>query len=260
MRSLVTTLCVLGLGVSALAAEPVTMTFIAGSGYVVGQGEFKVAIDGLTSLETPAETQALMAAAQPPFDVDLILVTHSDLDHFDASLTARNMAANAEAVLVGPADVIEAVRALAPTLAAGRFSVAHPWPYARQVMSAAGLSLDAYSFPHFLGRPENVGYRFRVGGFLFVDPGDLDLDTAADDLARTGIGRTTADVLIVPYYAFHPGYASILSSWPARLYVPTHTALSELQVACTWARAVTESVLCFTAAFETKTIALAPPP
>ncbi len=263
MRFLAMILCVLGVGVAALAAEPVTLTFIAGSGYIVSQGDFKVAVDGITSLETPAATQALMAAAQPPFDVKVILVTHSHSDHFDASLVARNMTANPAAFLVGPADVVGAVRTLAPALDSTRFQVAHPGFYAPQTVEAAGLSIDVFSFP--LPGPENVGYRFRVGGLVFVDPGDLDFDTAPSDFARTGLsqagaGREATDVLILPYFLFNAEYRWVLPSCPARLYVPTHAQLGDLALACETARSVTDRVLCFAASLETKTIELMPPP
>jgi len=260
MRFLVTLLCILGWGVAALAAEPVSLTFIAGSGYIVSQGDFKVAIDGLTSLETPEATRALMAAASAPFDVDLILVTHSDSDHFDASLIASNMTANLQAVLIGPANAVRAVQALAPTVASERLVVVHPSAETPQIVEVAGLTIDVFSFPHPSGGPENVGYRFRLGGLIFVHPGDLNLDTVAADLARTGIEQIPCDVLIVPYYSFGYGYWSRVPGWRARLYVPTHASLYDLRLACTLARRVTSNVLCFASSLETKAIELAPQP
>jgi L-ascorbate metabolism protein UlaG (beta-lactamase superfamily) len=253
MRFLATGLCVLVVGVAALAAEPVTMTFVAGSGYVIGQGEFKLAIDGLTSLETSAATQALIAAAQPPFDIDLILVTHSDPDHFNASLIAGNMTANPLAVLVGPANVVRAVLAQAPTLDPARLIVVHPGLSSPQTVEAAGLSIDVFSFP--LPGPENVGYRFRVGGLVFVDPGDLNFDTATSDLVRTGlseagISREATDVLILPYFLFRTEYQASIPMCPARLYVPTHAQLGSLALACETAQGVTDCVLCFSHSLE----------
>jgi L-ascorbate metabolism protein UlaG (beta-lactamase superfamily) len=251
----------------------VSLTFVAGSGYIVSQGDFKVAIDGLTSLETPAATQAMMAAASAPFDVDLILVTHSDPDHFNASLIASNMTTNPQAVLIGPANVVRAVLAQAPTLDPARLIVVHPGLYSPLTVEAAGLSIDVFSFP--LPGPENVGYRFRVGGLTFVDPGDLNFDTIASDFARTGLSRTglgqtglsqagiiqeTTDVLILPYFLFNAEYRTAIPACPARLYVPTHAQLNSLSLACTLAESVTSNVLCFASSLETKAIELAPQP
>jgi L-ascorbate metabolism protein UlaG (beta-lactamase superfamily) len=258
MRFLVTLLCILGLGVAAQAAEPVSLTFVAGSGYIVSQGDFKVAIDGLTSLETPEATRALMAAASAPFDVDLILVTHSDSDHFNASLIASNMTANPLAVLIGPANVVRAVLAQAPTLDPARLVVVHPGLYSPQTVEAAGLSIDVFSFP--LPGPENVGYRFRVGELAFADPGDLNFDTIAMDFARTGWTETPPDVLILPYFLFNAEYRTAIPACPARQYVPTHAQLNSLSLACTLAGSVTSNVLCFASSLETKVIELAPQP
>jgi L-ascorbate metabolism protein UlaG (beta-lactamase superfamily) len=259
MRFLVTLIFILGLGVAAQAAEPVTMTFIAGSGYVIGQGDFKVVIDGLTSLETSAQTQALMSAASAPFDVDLILVTHSDSDHFDASLIASNMTANLQAVLIGPANVVRAVLAQAPTLDPVRLIVVHPGRQAAQTVEAAGRSIDVFSFPY--PGPENVGYRFWVGGLAFAHPGDLDFDAVAMDFARTGWTQTPPDVLILPYFLFNAEYRTAIPACPARLYVPAHAQLNSLSIACTLTGSVvTENVLCFASSLETKAIDLAPQP
>ncbi len=247
------------IGTAALAAEPVTVTFVAGSGYIIAQGEFKVAIDGLTSLTTSATTQALMSAAQPPFDVDLILVTHSDSDHFSAPVIAANMTANAQAVLAGPGNVVRAVRALAPSLAADRFFTVHPGLSTPVTLQMAGTTVDACSFP--LPGPENVGYRFRVGGLVFADPGDLNFDAIVMDFARTGWTEALPDVLILPYFLFNTESIDLFtSSCRARLYVPTHAVFSDLATACTRGHEVTANVLCFAASLETKAIELAPQP
>jgi L-ascorbate metabolism protein UlaG (beta-lactamase superfamily) len=260
MKLTLTILCVVGLGTAALAAAPVTLTFIAGSGYIVSQGDFKVAIDALALAEIPAATHALMTAAGSPFDVDLILVTHSDHDHFDPATVSRHMTANPGAMFVAPVDAVCAVQAMAPTVASERLVVVHPSAETPQIVKVAGLTIDVFSFPHPSGGPENVGYRFRLGGLVFVHPGDLNLDTVAADLARTGIEQTPCDVLIVPYYSFGYGYWSRVPGWRARLYVPTHASLYDLRLACTLARGVTENVLCFTSSLETRAIELAPQP
>lgn len=260
MRSLATVLCILVVGVAAVAAEPVTLTFVAGSGYIVAQGDFRLAIDALALPEISEATHTLMTEARAPFDVDLILVTHSDHDHFDPTTVSLHMAANPAVVLVAPADAIEAVRTLAPGIAPARLIAVHPEAAAPRTIEVVGLAIEVFSFPHPGGAPENVGYRFHLGGLVFVHPGDLNLNSIADDLARTGLGRSTADVLIIPYWAFTPDYAGAAEGWSARLVVPTHASLYDLRLACTLARGVASGVLCFTSLLQTKTIELAPLP
>ena len=260
----------MGLGVAALAAEPVSLTFVAGSGYIVSQGDFKVAIDALALAEIPAATHALMTVAGSPFDVDLILVTHSDHDHFDPATVSRHMTANPGAMFVAPVDAVRAVQAMAPTVASERLVVVHPSAETPQIVEVAGLTIDVFSFPHPSGGPENVGYRFRVGDLTFVDPGDLNFDTIASDFARTGLSwpglsqasiiQEATDVLILPYFLFNAEYRTAIPACPARLYVPTHAQLNSLSFACTLAGSVTSNVLCFTSSLETKAVDLAPQP
>ena len=208
---------------------------------------------------TKAQTQALMSAAQPPFDVNLILVTHSDSDHFSAPMVAANMAANLQAILIGPGNVVRAVRALVPSLAVDRFLTVHPGLSTPVTLQVAGTTVDAYSFR--LPGPENIGYRFRVGGLVFADPGDLNFDTIVMDFARTGWTETPPDVLILPYFLFNTESIDLFASnCPARLYVPTHAVFSDLATVCARGREVTGNVLCFTASLETKTIELTPQP
>lgn len=249
----------IGSSVLAHAAGPVTLTFVAGSGYIVADSNLRVAIDGLAPLEVPVATQALMSSASPPFDVDLIVVTHSDSDHFGAAVVAGNMIANDQAILVGPSNVIRAVRALAPLLAAERFVAVHPGLSTPVTLELAGTTVDAYSFP--LPGPENVGYRVQVGGLSFATPGDLNFDAIAIDFARTGWTGSPPDVLILPYFLFNAESVDLFaSSCPARLYVPTHAVLSDLATACAQGREVTANVLCFAASLEAKAIELEPPP
>ncbi len=250
MRRLVTILCVLGLGAAALASEPVSMTFVVGSGYLLHQGDLVIAIDALVAFDVPEATRALMASALPPFDVDLILVTHSDPDHFDPAIVSGNMTANLHALLVAPADVVLAVRTSGPTLDPAHFVIVHPGLHAPEKVEVASLTLDVFSFPHPYNKPENVGYRLQVGGLVLVHPGDLDIATAASDFARTGLDRVTADVVILPYFFFEAPYRAVLARCPARLYVPTHAGPAELSLACTTARSTTCDVLCFTRSLE----------
>lgn len=260
MKSVFAALLVVGMAVSGSAAEPVTVTFVAGSGYIIAQGDVRLAIDALALPEIAETTHALMTEARAPFDVDLILVTHSDHDHFDPTTVSGHMKASPSAVLIAPPDAIAAVRSLAPNVDPTRLIAVHPGATEPQTLEAVGLMIEVFSFPHPSGAPENVGYRFRFGDLVFVHPGDLNLDSLAEDLARTGLGQSTADVLFIPYWAFSPDYAPAGRGWPARLVVPTHASRYDLSRACALARGVVGDVLCFASLLETRTIDLAPQP
>jgi L-ascorbate metabolism protein UlaG (beta-lactamase superfamily) len=257
MRWILTTLCLLALGGAALAGEPASLTYVVGSGYILRQGDLGVAIDALVARDVPEETRALMARAEAPFDVDLVLVTHSDWDHFDAGIVSQNLSVNPRALLVGPADVVEAVRAVAPALAPTRCIVASPGPDSPQRIEGAGFTVEVFALPHPSGSPENVGYRLTLPGLILAHAGDLDVTTAASDFARTGFDRVTADVAIVPYF-FFALFPGDVASCPSRLYVPTHAGPGELPLACRLARSTPYKILCFRRPLESAVLPATP--
>jgi len=257
MRWISTTLCLLALGGAVSAGEPASLTYVVGSGYILRQGDLGVAIDALVARGVSEETRARMARAEAPFDVDLVLVTHSDWDHFDAGTASQNLSANPHAVLVGPADVVLAVRAAAPALAPTRCIVASPGPDSSQRIEGAGFTVEVFSLPHPSGNPENVGYRLTLPGLVLVHAGDLDVTTAARDFARTGLDRVTADVAIVPYY-FFALFPGDVASCPSRLYVPTHAGRGELSLACRLARSTPYKILCFSRRLESAELPATP--
>lgn len=258
MRWILTVLCLLALGGAVLAGEPASLTYVVGSGYILRQGDLGVAIDALVARDVSEETRALMARAEAPFDVDLVLVTHSDSDHFDAGIASQNLSANPHAVLVGPADVVEAVRAAAPALDVTRCIVASPGPDSPQRIERPGLILEIFAFPHPTRNPENVGYRLTLPGLVLAHPGDFDVTTAAKDFARTGFDRVTADVAIIPYFFFAPFYGDVVGSCPSRLYVPTHAGPGELALACSTALSSRYSILCFSRPLESAELPATP--
>jgi len=245
MRSLVTLGLILGLGAAAFASEPISLTYVVGSGYLVRQGDLVVAIDALTAYGVPTATRGVMQSAQPPFDVDLILVTHSDVDHFDAQLVSGNMTANPSAILVGPADVVRTVKAIAPQIDPARCIVVQPGLETLVEQQFIGLFLEVFSFPHPpSGVPENVGYRLTFDGLVLTHPGDIDETRAADDFTRTGWDHIPVDVAVLPLWFFDEAERSVLALTPAARYVPTHGSWSMLPWAYASAREAGVDVIC----------------
>ncbi|UCC43755.1 MAG: MBL fold metallo-hydrolase, partial [Candidatus Zixiibacteriota bacterium] len=120
------TLSIAGLIVLSCASQTrrpeLTVTYVASCGFLVATGDKTVIIDGLLAdYETvyyylPNDSVIdLMREAKEPFDrIDLILVTHAHADHFDAEVAAAHMLNNPGAILVGPPQVDEKLRATAP--------------------------------------------------------------------------------------------------------------------------------------------------
>lgn len=107
------------LALSQAAAEPAAkVTYIANEGFLVEAGGKRIVVDGLFYGETinwcDAPTAAMreqMESAAGPFrDVDLVLVTHRHVDHFNPEVVAKHLAANKDGVVVGPPQVIAELR------------------------------------------------------------------------------------------------------------------------------------------------------
>ncbi len=251
MRILVVLGLVLGLGTVALAGELISLTYIVGSGYIVRQGELAVAIDAFNYYSVPSDTRTLMRSAQPPFDVDLILVTHSDIDHFDVRAVSDNMTANPAAILVAPADVVHAVQTWARGIDPAHCIVVGPSLGVSVRQDFPGLSIEAFSFPHPpAGAPENVGYRLTFGDFILTHPGDLDTTRAAADLVRNGWDQVPADVVIVLYTCFSGEERALLPLMPAARYVPTHGSWDRLPAAYDSTRDAGVDVICLVEPFQ----------
>jgi L-ascorbate metabolism protein UlaG (beta-lactamase superfamily) len=251
MRILVVLGLVLSFGAVVLASEPISLTYIVGSGYIVRQGDLAVAIDALNFYTVPSDTRALMQSAQPPFDVDLILVTHSDIDHFDVRAVGDNMTANPAAILIAPANAVHAVQMWAPQINPARCIVVGPSLGASVRQDFPGVSIEAFSLPHPpAGAPENVGYRLTFDGLVLTHPGDLDTTRAATDLVQNGWDRVPADVAIVLYTWFSREERALLPLMPATRYVPTHGSWDRLPAAYDSTRDAGVDVICLVEPFQ----------
>jgi L-ascorbate metabolism protein UlaG (beta-lactamase superfamily) len=168
-----------------------TVTKVGNAGYVVKSASKTVAIDALFSFRATPDATALMRQAEPPFDLDIILVTHSHSDSFSAQIVATHMAVNVHAALVGPADVIEAVRSIDSTLTEERFFSLDLQRNESRSLEVAGIQIEAGAYPHSaLYDPANVGYLFELDGRSFFHSGDLDVEALASQTAHPFAERT----------------------------------------------------------------------
>jgi L-ascorbate metabolism protein UlaG (beta-lactamase superfamily) len=104
--------CSLSVGFSAKQNE-VKVTYIANEGFMIQAGSDKIVVDGLfyddkiTFCDVPSEELlAQIEKGVPPFaDIDLLLVTHWHLDHFNSSSVSRFLRNNPKCKLVCPSQV-----------------------------------------------------------------------------------------------------------------------------------------------------------
>lgn len=99
--------------VAAEANDALEVVYIANEGFMLESGGDKVLIDALFGKEDlgfcdvpPRALLKKLLAAAPPFDdVDLIVVSHDHLDHFDAEMAAEYLKNNAQCELIGTEQV-----------------------------------------------------------------------------------------------------------------------------------------------------------
>ena len=99
---------------------PISITYIASSGFMIECGDKKILIDAPIGEFTadwcyvPTDSMTeLVKSARPPFDnIDLIAITHAHVDHFNVNLSAALMKNDRQTVLVGPPQVIEKMAAV----------------------------------------------------------------------------------------------------------------------------------------------------
>lgn len=110
---------------SAAAGPPAKVTYIANEGFLIEMGSRNILIDAIFDDRTiiayvhvPDEKAlSLMQASKAPFDeIDLVLVTHSHRDHFSAAPVLEHLKGNPSGVLIGPPQVVDALRAVEPEL------------------------------------------------------------------------------------------------------------------------------------------------
>jgi len=190
---------------SAPAAPALGIQYVANAGVLVRIGDARFLIDapirdGIPPYATSdAATRAQLEAAQPPFDrVDAILITHWHEDHFSPDAVAAHLAHNPRAVLVSSFEVVQRVRAIAPTLGA-RMKGIVPLPGTSQSVTVSGVPVRVLRIRHNPARrlPEqHVG--FLVGDNPTVlHTGDADPTAGNFALLRT---LPRVDVAFLPFW------------------------------------------------------------
>jgi len=216
---------------------PLTLTYVANMGVLVGSGGTKVLIDGLfinpgrSYRVPPAETLDKIMRGEPPFDgIDLILVTHRHVDHFDAALSVRYLESRPEPLLIAPSDAVEEMRKAGPE-----------WPrIASRVISidlkvgekmtktAAGLPLTVVRTCHGQREtPMNLMYLVEIEGWRVFHPGDS--SGKQEDFLGFGLETDPVDLAVMsPGWPFSPHL-------PHRRFLremlrPHHLALGHIHV------------------------------
>jgi L-ascorbate metabolism protein UlaG (beta-lactamase superfamily) len=185
-------------GLLPAAEEPSTqVTYIANEGFLIETRGKKILIDALFYGEMidwcDAPTAAMreqMESAGGPFEaVDLILVTHRHVDHFNPEVVVRHMASNPDGIVVGPPQVISELRAETgwTEKLENRVREVNLDLFGARKLTVRGIEIHAHRIRHGAypvtdpqtGKKrnkheavENLAYLVETGGVKFIHFGD----------------------------------------------------------------------------------------
>jgi L-ascorbate metabolism protein UlaG (beta-lactamase superfamily) len=185
----------LGAGCATLRNDLV-VTYIANEGFLIRAGAAKVLVDGLfrddriTFCDVPSkELLGQIEMGLPPFDdIDVVLVTHCHVDHFNASSVLRFLKNHRECTLLCPSQVRTALQNAPADYAAvqaqvfvplGEAEVAHDVTVGHIAIRALRLRHGPYMVKDENGKEydqhagvENVGYVVDLSGRRVLHLGD----------------------------------------------------------------------------------------
>ncbi len=221
----------------------IVLTHVHNAGFAIEGGGVRVLMDALLAQGVASELQRAMRAAEPPFDADLILITHSHSDHFDTTIVADNLRANPDSIVVSTADVVHRIAHAVPGIDEGRLIAVDLAEKESTVVEAGGLAISVYEFPH--GVP-NVGFLLRLGPWAVFHPGDVADTGAREWFVHYALADEGIDVALVPWFLMTtPEYhAALTAGLQARWYVPMHFTAGFART-CEGASAAFPNTICF---------------
>jgi pimeloyl-ACP methyl ester carboxylesterase/L-ascorbate metabolism protein UlaG (beta-lactamase superfamily) len=197
--------------------EPCTVTYIANEGYLIGTAHHKILIDALFGniqgnwCDQPSDSIAnLMLKGLPPFDnIDMVLVTHKHVDHFNESMVTKFMMNNRKSILVCPDQVNDLLKENA-----GYPKISHRIHSLKSdqmldtILIINGINLGVMRFNHgswfetdsVTGKivdlhsgVENFGYLIETDGFTLFHSGD-DSPANKDLYNQYGFNKKEMDI------------------------------------------------------------------
>jgi L-ascorbate metabolism protein UlaG (beta-lactamase superfamily) len=191
--------------VASTEAGP-AVRYVANSGMLVSAGGRRFLIDapirdGIAPYATSsaADRARLEGARDPYAGTDAILITHWHEDHFSAEAVAGHLASNRRAVLLSSPEVVDRVRAVAPTLPASRLHGVLPMPGQSQAVDVGGVPVHVLRIRHNpTRRPPEQHVGFLIGAAAPVlHVGDA--DPKADNFMVLK-GLPAVDLAFLPFW------------------------------------------------------------
>ena len=212
--------------------------YIANEGFLIEVGPRKILVDAIFDEPSIAyahvpdeETLSLMKESKPPFDqVDLVLVTHSHEDHFNAATMLEFLKGNPSGVLIGPPQVVESLRIAEPKIEDSGLSF-------REIdlelfesadLEVEGIQVRVIRLRHsaYMATDENTGVQFNrhegvenlaylieVDGVTMLHVGDALLSQNLDLFEEGGFEKKQIDVVFLEYFDWSDDTKAVLDQW-----------------------------------------------
>ena len=252
------------LGTLALVLS-LQVTYVANEGFLIASGEDKVLIDALLSggLEeylapSPSTLDELQGARGSFRGVDIVLVSHRHVDHFDPAVVARHLESNPDARLVSTPEMVKPVREkLSSDSAPGRIVEApYPEDASRFRHTASGIEVQVLRLDHE-GFPDNVvqnlGHLIEIDGKTLFHVGDALM--TRENFSRHRLPEERIDIAFLPYWYLlsAEGRSFVREQVAPRQIVAIHVPPAEVEDAARKIRQHLPDVVIFARSGDTKT-------
>ncbi|MFC1553844.1 MBL fold metallo-hydrolase [candidate division KSB1 bacterium] len=196
-----------------MSNNTVSITYLGNEGFMVEYAGKKVIVDGLLPERPyglpgpPRDAIEKMKTSTVPFDnVDLVLVTHAHLDHFDpyiASIFLRNAS---NTVFISGQLVCDTIKNYTSDLNQIHDKIREITPDIRTVAETEenGIRVKLFRLCHGERTPDyhmqNLGFLFTIEDRTFLHLGDSVADLNENDLKLFRLDRENISIAFVPYW------------------------------------------------------------
>jgi L-ascorbate metabolism protein UlaG (beta-lactamase superfamily) len=187
------------------AGPDVEITYTGNEGFLIEAGGNKILIDAFHRIGS-VKTQELLQNGRPPFDnVDLILTTHTDHDHFDLHMVGHYLENNTSSLFVSTNQAKDAFAKYFKNFKniESRIKGFSPVEGEKISFSHSGIDITMILLLHGRNRQvkiTNLGFILDVGGKKFIHMGDAEI--VLSELEIYDIPEEKIDVAFVPYWYF----------------------------------------------------------
>jgi L-ascorbate metabolism protein UlaG (beta-lactamase superfamily) len=216
--------------VQILASPDVDVTYTGNEGFLIETEGKKILIDAFHRLGN-VKNQELLQNGQPPFDdVDLILTTHTDRDHFDLHMVGHYLTNHPKTLFISTKQANDAFGQYYKNFEKIQTQLKgfSPEEGERIHHSHAGIDITMIRLHHGRSREvkvTNLGFLFSLGGKKFFHMGDSEI--ILSELNIYNLPEENVDVAFIPYWYFtSEKYKPALNNGiGAKQVVPMHLIL-----------------------------------